>query len=61
MDEPEKMPKTKYLVKINFFAGMEMEGVYSGYGIRDILNHPDIQGKLGVTDSIKIDRIGIEE
>lgn len=57
----DQQPKTKYLVKISFFAGMTMEGVYKGYNITDIMKHPDISGKLGVTDSLKIERIGIEE
>lgn len=61
MSGHEKRPKTKYLVKISFFAGMTMEGIYKGDNITDIMKHPDIQGKLGVTDSIKIERIGIEE
>lgn len=56
----EQHPKTKYLVKISFFAGMTMEGVYKGYNITDIMKHPDISGKLGVTDSIEIVRMGID-
>ena len=56
----EQQPKTIYRVKIIFFAGMEMEGIYKGHGINDILKHPDIAGKLAVTDSIQIDRMGID-
>lgn len=56
----DKQPKTKYLVEISFFAGMTMKGVFKVYNIAEILEHPDIRWKLGVTDSIKIERIGID-